>query len=346
MIQYTNLKITISTKVPKLTNKNSYIIAEIGVNHNGSFDRAKKMIYEAKALGANAVKFQYFEIEKLLVKNTKLLNYQKNKNNKIQSQNQLLEKLNLSLSYLKKLRDIAHKVSIDFMCTFFDYSSLNYINDLSIKNIKIPSGEIDNVPYLEKIASFNKPTFLSTGLSNLNDIAESIKILSKNGLDKKKITILHCTTSYPTKDEDVRLSNINEIKKKFKCEVGFSDHSIGYSAALGAITLGCKVIERHFTLSKSLRGPDHLSSSNISEFKNYILQIRKLEKQIGLPRFNLDKILRENKKMISKKIVAAAKIKRVIFFLLKILPLKDPLKVFQLNFGMILLEKFQLKTLI
>ena len=299
-----------------MTNKNSYIIAEIGVNHNGSFERAKKMIFEAKALGANAVKFQYFEIEKLLVKNTKLLNYQKNKNNKIQSQNQLLEKLHLSLSDLKKLKHIADKVSIDFMCTF-DCSSLNYINDLSIKNIKIPSGEIDNVPYLEKIASFNKPTFLSTGLSNLNDIAESIKILNKNGLDKKKITILHCTTSYPTKDENVRLSNINEIKKKFKCEVGFSDHSIGYSAALGAITLGCKVIERHFTLSKSLRGPDHLSSSNISEFKNYILQIRKLEKQIGLPRFKLDKILRENKKMISKKIVAAAKIKKGDIFSVK-----------------------------
>ena len=179
-----------------------------------------------------------------------------------------------------------------------------------MKYLKLPSGEIQNIPYLGKIAKFNKPTFISSGLSTPNDVYNTVKYLIKSGLKKNNIIIFHCTSLYPTPDKEVALKNILLIKNKINCEVGFSDHTTDNLASIAAVTLGCKYIERHFTFNKKDIGPDHQSSSNYLEFKYYVQAIRRLELQLNSKRVNLNKKLLVNKKLIEKKIVALTNISK------------------------------------
>jgi len=295
-------------KIKQKKNNKVKIIAEIGVNHNGSLRRAKKLIIEAKKLGVDAVKFQFFQTSALLAKNTKALKYQQ-ENTKVKSQNELLKKLELTILQMKNLQLFCKKNSIEFMCTFFDTYSLKYIPYLELKSLKIPSGELTNVPYLEKIAKFNLPTYISSGISNLAEIKKTVLFLNKKGLRKKNIIIFHCTSLYPTPDKEVSLKNITHISERLNCQIGFSDHTVDSLASIAAVSLGCKYLERHFTLNKNDIGPDHKSSSDKKELKIYVSNIRRLEEQLYSRKKNLSKNLLINKNQIEKKIVALKKIK-------------------------------------
>ena len=255
------------------------IIAEIGVNHNGNFKLAKKLIHEAKKSGADIVKFQIFKADDLTTKNTSVAKYQEI--TKFKKQYLMLKKLELSDTDFIKLYDICKKIKIEFCASFFNEESLHLIKKLKLKIIKIPSGEITNFFLLKKIASFNKKIILSTGMSNLQDITRAINVLIKFGTKKSKITLLHCNTEYPTSLNDVNLLAIKSIKKHFNLNVGYSDHTLSKEVPISAVSMGACVIEKHLTLNKKLSGPDHNSSLNPREFKLLVKSIRNTEKILG-----------------------------------------------------------------
>ena len=257
------------------------VIAEVGVNHNGKLNLAKKLIDEAKINGADIIKFQIFNTDSLVIKSASKANYQKNKKNKNESQYHMLKKLELSKKNIKKIYDYCNYKDIEFLASVFDIQSFIFLKSLKPNRIKIPSGEITNFLLLEKIGKLNKKIILSTGMSKLDEIKGAIKVLTNSGTNKKNITILHCTSSYPTKYEDVNLKAMLEIKKKLNTSIGYSDHTIGSEISIAAVALGAKIIEKHFTLNKKFEGPDHLSSMNPKEFKEMVGSIRIIEKSMG-----------------------------------------------------------------
>ena len=257
-----------------------FIIAEIGPNHNGSYKRAVRMIKLLKNSGVDAVKFQLANPDEVYSKDAFKADYQLKNTDKgsiidMSKKNQLLRNEHLKISKLCK------KMNIEYMCSAFDINSLKYlVKKIKIKKIKIPSGEIKSVDQLKYLSKLRKKIILSTGMSNINEIKSSIKILNKNF--KKDITLLHCVSSYPAKKKDLNLNLINSLKKQFRLTVGYSDHSIGEEACLAAVAMGAKVIEKHITISKNMIGPDHKSSSNIKEFINLVKKIRKVETMMGI----------------------------------------------------------------
>jgi len=255
------------------------IIAEAGVNHNGNFKLAKKLISAAKKVGADVIKFQIFKADRLASKNTPNAEYQKK--TKFKNQFEMLKKLELSDNDFIKLSKFSKRIKIEFSASFFNENDLNVVHKLGMKRVKIPSGEITNYSLLKKIGSINKKIILSTGMSNLKEINQSINLLIKFGAKRKKITILHCNTEYPTPLKDVNLRAINILRKTFKTQIGYSDHTISIETPIAAVALGAKVIEKHFTLSKELQGPDHKSSLTPTEFKKMTLSIRNTEKLLG-----------------------------------------------------------------
>ena len=257
-----------------------YIIAEAGVNHDGSFKDAKKLIKEAKKAGADAIKFQTFKVENFVKKTSPKAEYQK-KDRFRESQYEMLKRLELSFNDFKKLKEYADKLSIDFMSTPFDIESLDFLVSIGVKKLKIPSGEITNKPLLQKIALKKLPTILSTGMSDLKDINSAVNILKKNGLKLKNLTILHCNTDYPSNFEDINLKAMSTIKKKFEVKVGYSDHTLGFEVALGAVALGAEVIEKHFTLDKNRMGPDHSASLDPEELEKFIKSLKNLKIALG-----------------------------------------------------------------
>jgi N,N'-diacetyllegionaminate synthase len=284
------------------------IIAEAGVNHNGNINYAKKLVLMAKKAGADYVKFQTFKTDNLVKKNAPLANYQKNK--KLKSQYELLKKLELSESQHKVIINFCKKNKIKFLSTPFDIESCKLLKKLGLKIIKISSGEINNLPLLIEISKFAKKVILSTGMSNLSEIKNAIKILTRKYLKNKDITVLHCTTSYPARYEDVNILAINYLKKKLKNSIGYSDHTLGNEAAIAAVTLGASVIEKHITLNKSLTGPDHRASMELYELISFIKSVRNTEIILtgnNKKPTNLEKI---NKLFIRKSIVAKKNIKR------------------------------------
>lgn len=282
----------------------TFIIAEIGVNHNGSITLAKKMIKAAKASGASAVKFQSFISNNLVTSKANLANYQK-KNSKEKKMISLLKKFELSKRDQIDLFNYCKRLKIEFMSSAFDIESLNFlVSELKLKKIKIPSGELTNVPLLIDIAKKNRLTFLSTGMSNFNEIEQIIKILTKNGLNKKKIVILHCNSAYPTPFNDANLRSILFLRNKFNLKLGYSDHTLGIESAVAAVALGAIVIEKHFTLNKKFKGPDHSSSLNPQEFKVMIESIRNVEKSLGTYGKSITKSEKENMRFVRKSIVA------------------------------------------
>ena len=297
------------------------IIAEAGVNHNGEIKKALKMVDIAANVKANFIKFQTFIPEKMVVSNFALASYQK-KNTKFLNQYQMLEKLKLSYNDFKKIKKRCYEKKIKFISSPFDLDSIDFLSRLKIKYIKIPSGEITNVPYLKKIGKLNIKVILSSGMSNINEIKEAIKILVRNGTKKSNITVLHCSTQYPAPHNELNLKSIKFIKDKIDINVGYSDHSLGYEASLIALGLGATILEKHFTLNKQLSGPDHKASLSPKELKNYILKIRDFEKSIGQYQKKPSLTEKKNMTFIRKKIVAQEDIKIGEIFSIKNLTTK------------------------
>lgn len=257
------------------------IIAEAGVNHNGEIELAKKLIEGAAMAGADLVKFQTFSAEKIVTRNAPKAGYQLDFSNTSESQFEMLQKLELGKGVLEKLIQHAEKCGIKLFSTGFDAESVDMLVELGQEVLKIPSGEITNLPLLQHIGKKNMRVILSTGMSDLNEVGNAIKILENAGTAREKITILHCTSSYPAPIEDINLMAMHSMRDAFKVTTGYSDHSAGIEVAIAAVALGAKVIEKHFTLDKSLPGPDHKASLDLAELKELVVAIRNIEKALG-----------------------------------------------------------------
>ena len=260
---------------------NTFIIAEAGVNHNGSIEIAKRMIDEAVKFGADAVKFQTFKSEKVVSKFAPKAGYQKQTTDSKESQYEMIKKLELDVEAHKELMDYASNKGIMFFSSPFDLESVDLLVELGLDIIKIPSGEIINLPYLEKIGRLNKKIILSTGMSDLGEIEDALDVLIGNGTRKDNITVLQCNTEYPTPFEDVNLRAMITIKKAFDVKIGFSDHTPGIEIPIAAVALGAEIIEKHFTLDRNMKGPDHKASLEPNEFAAMVKAIRNVEKSLG-----------------------------------------------------------------
>lgn len=256
-----------------------FIIAEAGVNHNGSLELAKKLVDAAKNSGADCVKFQTFISKNIVSSTAKKAEYQKKRTELEESQYDMLKKLELSFNDFEALSEYCKVKDIEFMSTAFDFDSINFLSKLELGTWKIPSGEITNLPYLMKIAKLNKPVILSTGMSTMEDIRDAIKVLKENGTTE--LTVLHCTTEYPTPIKDVNLNAMISIKNEFNVNVGYSDHTNGIEVPIAAVALGAKIIEKHFTLDKTMEGPDHQASLEPDELKKMVKSIRNIELALG-----------------------------------------------------------------
>ncbi len=283
------------------------IIAEAGVNHNGDINIAKRLVDEAKKAGADIVKFQTFVPELLSSKKTKMANYQKKNLGEEDSQLNMLRKLALSFDSFVELSDYCKKIGIKFLSTPFDLQSISFLDNL--QDIwKIPSGEITNYPYLVEIAKTNKPVILSTGMCSMEEIEESLNVLRDHG--SEKISILHCNTQYPTPYCDVNLKAMNTLKDKFGVKVGYSDHTLGIEVPIAAVALGAEIIEKHFTLDRSMDGPDHKASLEPKELADMVRAIRNIEKALGDGEKCVTESERANLSVARKSIVAKIDIKK------------------------------------
>jgi N,N'-diacetyllegionaminate synthase len=301
-----------------------FIIAEAGVNHNGSIELAYKLIDVAFESGANAIKFQTFKAKNLALKNAEKAPYQKQSKNSNESQFDMLKKLELDIGDHKKLINYCKKKGIIFISSPFDYESIDLLSELKLQIFKIPSGEINNLPYLRRIGSLGKEVILSTGMSTLMEIEDALNILINAGTSKNNITILHANTMYPTPMEDVNLSAMHTIKNKFDVAVGYSDHTLGIEIDIAAAALGASIIEKHFTLDKKMDGPDHKASLDPNELRSMIHAIRNIEKAMGDGVKILTKSEKPNISIARKSIVAKTAIKKGDIFSEKNLTTKRP----------------------
>jgi len=258
-----------------------FIIAEAGVNHNGSVDLAKKLIDAASVSGADAVKFQTFKAENLVVKDTQKADYQRQTTDASESQFDMIKKLELDVETHKELIAYCQEKDIMFLSTPFDHESIDLLSDLGLQIFKIASGEITNLPYLRHIGSLSKKVVLSTGMSNLKEIGDALNILINAGTSKDNITVLHANTMYPTPMEDVNLNAMLTIQKEFGVDIGYSDHTLGIEVDIAAVAMGASCIEKHFTLDKTMDGPDHKASLEPEELKAMVDAIRNIEKALG-----------------------------------------------------------------
>ena len=284
------------------------IIAEAGVNHNGSIELAKTMIDQAKNAGVDYIKFQTFKAEKLVSVHAAKADYQKTNTNSDETQFEMIKKLELDIDAHKGLIQYCNAKGIKFISTPFDLDSIDLLFDLGVELFKIGSGEITNYPYLKKIAQKGLPVILSTGMSNLSEIEGALDTLLTNGLKRDQVTLLHANTEYPTPFEDVNLNAILTLKEAFKVNVGYSDHTPGIEVPVAAVAIGATVIEKHFTLDKTMEGPDHKASLEPLELKDMVKSIRNIEKVMGdglkLPSISEKK----NIPIARKSIVASCKI--------------------------------------
>ena len=286
------------------------IIAEAGVNHNGKLQLAYKLVDVAKECGADFIKFQTSIPELHISKFAKKANYQAKNMPGDESQLQMCKKITLSYEEFRKLKKYCKKKKIEFLSTPFDLKSIDFLKSLKMKYFKIPSGEITNLPYLTKVAKLKKKVILSTGMANLLEIKEALKILISNGTKKKNITVLQCNTEYPTPLRDANVRAMLTIKKKFKVNIGYSDHTEGIEAPLVAVALGAKVIEKHITLNKNLFGPDHKASITPKELKKMVEGIRKVTIVLGNGVKKVSPSEGKNIKISRPSIVAAKEIKK------------------------------------
>lgn len=302
------------------------IIAEAGVNHNGDFEKAKQLVQVAAQAGADFVKFQTFKADKIVSKSAKKAAYQaKNINDGDDSQYAMLKKLEMPHEWHVQLKEYANELGIMFLSTGFDHESVDYLDELNQPFFKIPSGEITNKPYLQHIASKGKPVILSTGMANMQEISDALDVLLEGGITKENITVLHCNTEYPTPMEDVNLSAMLHIQREFDVKIGYSDHTLGIEVPIAAVALGAQVIEKHFTLDRSLQGPDHAASLEPKELKEMVRSIRNIERAIsgsGLKEPSVSES--KNKPIARKSIVAIAQIKKGDIFTKENIGIKRP----------------------
>jgi N,N'-diacetyllegionaminate synthase len=287
-----------------------FIIAEAGVNHNGSIDKAKKLIDAASSAGADAIKFQSFKADNLATKNAQKAMYQKETTNIEESQFDMLKKLELSTEMHKELISYCKNKKIIFLSSPFDHESIELLKDLGLEIFKIPSGEITNLPYLRHIGKLDKKIILSTGMSNIDEVKNALDILINSGTKKENITVLHANTEYPTLMEDVNLRAMKTIGKELDIKFGYSDHTLGIEVDIAAVAMGAKCIEKHFTLDCSLEGPDHKASLEPDQLKEMVTAIRNIEVALGNGIKKPSKSEIPNIKIIRKSIVAKTAIKK------------------------------------
>lgn len=290
------------------------IIAEAGVNHNGSYERAKQMINTAQKCGVDFIKFQTFKAEAIANRFATQAEYQKknlgNTPGTSGSQVEMLKSLEISFNSFISLNEYCHQSGIRFMSTPFDLESIDFLASIGMEYMKIPSGEITNLPYLRKIAKLHMPVIMSTGMCRLGEIEEAMDVLYNGGMNIDDITLLHCNTEYPTPYTDVNLSAMETLRRAFGTKVGYSDHTQGIEVAIAAVAMGATVIEKHFTLDKTLPGPDHVASLDPIELKNMVISIRHIESAIGLSTKRVSSSEAKNIEVARKSIVAAKKIEK------------------------------------
>ena len=301
-----------------------FIIAEAGVNHNGSIKLAKQLVDVAVNAGADAVKFQTFKAADLVSKNAKKAEYQKTTTDEEESQFDMIKKLELDGQSHRELISYCKSKKIMFLSSPFDLDSIKLLHDLGLEIFKIPSGEITNLPYLRKIGKLNKKVILSTGMANLDEIKDAIDILRTEGTQKDKITVLHANTMYPTPMRDVNLKAMLTIGKTFDISYGYSDHTLGIEVDIAAVAMGAKCIEKHFTLDKNLKGPDHKASLEPDELKSMISAIRNIEIALGSGIKKPTDSEALNIQIARKSIVAKTKIKKGDILNEKNLSIKRP----------------------
>lgn len=302
--------------------KPCFIVAEAGVNHNGDIHLAKELIDAAKNAGADAVKFQAFKAEKIATIYAEKADYQTRNAGKDKSQLAMLKKLELDEKDIRELYNYAQKNNIVFLSSAFDRESIDLLNDLGVSAFKIASGEITNLPLLKYVAKKKKPIILSTGMSTLDEIEQAVKVIRENGT--KDIVLLHCVTSYPARKEDVNLRAIETLRRKFKLPAGFSDHTLGVTIPIAAAALGAVLIEKHFTLDKSLPGPDHKASLEPNELTEMVTAIRDVEKALGNGVRRLTEEEREIRKKVRRSIVAKEEILKGTIITESMLDFKRP----------------------
>ena len=300
------------------------IIAEAGVNHNGDMDLAKELIEKAKIINADYVKFQSFITEENISSKAPKAEYQLQTTETSESQFNMLKKLELTLDQTKELKAYADELEIGFLTTPAEKQNVLLVSDLQLDYIKIASESITNYLLLSEIAKLNQKTILSTGMSNIDEIESAIKVLEKHGLEKNKLTLLHCNSEYPSPYKDLNLNAIKTMKEYFGLEVGLSDHSQGFAATLASIALGATVIEKHFTLDNDLEGPDHVSSLNPEDFGQLILMIRNVELSLGSGVKEPSMSESRNIKYMRRSLVARSQIRKGEVFSLQNIAAKRP----------------------
>jgi N,N'-diacetyllegionaminate synthase len=288
--------------------KRTLIIAEAGVNHNGDINIAKKLVDAATDAGVDYVKFQTFKADKLVNKDAKQADYQIENTGVVESQYQMLKRLELTDENHHILIDYCDKKGVKFLSTAFDFESIEFLKD-KLDFYKIPSGEITNLPYLIKVAKLKLPIVMSTGMANMQEVKEALAVLIAHGINKEDVTILHCNTEYPTPMKDVNLLAMKTIEKELGVEIGYSDHTLGIEIPIAAVTLGATVIEKHFTIDKTMEGPDHKASLEPNELKAMVAGIRAIELAMGNGIKTPSESEQKNIKVARKSLVALTDIK-------------------------------------
>lgn len=299
-----------------------FIVAEAGVNHNGDVDLGKKLIDVAKYAEADAVKFQAFKAENVVIKYAEKARYQKETTGPNKSQYNMIKRLELTDEEFRELYNYAKKNNIIFLSSAFDKESVDLLDNLGVPAFKVASGEITNFPLLRYIAEKKKPIILSTGMSTIGEIEEALEVIREKGVED--IVLLHCVTSYPAKIEDVNLRVIEALRNKFNLPVGFSDHTLGITIPIAAAALGAALIEKHFTLDRTLPGPDHRASLEPDELKDMIRAIRDVEKALGDGIKKPTKDEERIKKVVRRSIVAKMEIPKGTVITEDMLDLKRP----------------------
>ena len=299
-----------------------FVIAEAGVNHNGSLEIARQLVDVASEAGADAVKFQTFKAERLVCKEALKATYQITNSGNTESQYQMLRKLELTVQMHKELIQYCKKKSILFLSTPFDIESIKLLADLDMPIFKVPSGEITNLPYLREIAKQKRKIILSTGMSTLDEVKKAVNVLKEYG--EEDITLLHCNTQYPTPISDVNLLAMVTMQRELGLPVGYSDHTQGIEIPLAATALGACVIEKHFTLNRAMEGPDHKASLEPQELKEMVNGIRKIECALGSGKKQVSLSENENIEIVRKSIVAACNIRKNDIFTDENLAVKRP----------------------
>jgi len=286
-------------------NNKVIIIAEAGVNHNGSLDRARKMVDAAAEMGVDYIKFQTGAPEKLISRYAVMADYQKKNVGTDQSQLDMVKEISLKYDDYPKLKEYCDQVGIKFMSTPFELDAIDVLAKLNMDYMKVPSGEITNYPYLVKIAQTGLPVIMSTGMSTMGDIEAALALFEENGLSRDRVILLHCNTEYPTPYEDVNLKAMVTMRECFGVRVGYSDHTRGIEVPVAAVAMGATVIEKHFTLDRTLPGPDHVASLEPDEMKQMVDSIRHIEAALGSGIKQVSPSERKNMAIARKSIIAA-----------------------------------------